>query len=160
MIHADGRRQAELAVIATTVTPRQLPTDPRRRPVTKHSINITNVRTIGVPVTDQDRALQFYVDTLGFDKRIDVTLGTDLRWIEVAPQGSDGATLALLRATEEVPAGVETGIRLMTEDADAAHAALASGGVDVDEVLRWPDVPPMFAFRDRDGNGLELVEDE
>jgi lactoylglutathione lyase len=128
--------------------------------VSKQSLNITKIRTIGVPVTNQDQALQFYVDVLGFDKRIDVTLGTDLRWIEVAPRGSDSASLALLRATEEVPAGVETGIRLMTDDADAAHSAMKSGGVDVDEVLRWPDAPPMFAFRDRDGNGLEIVQDE
>jgi lactoylglutathione lyase len=123
-------------------------------------INITRVRTIGVPVTDQNRALEFYLGTLGFAKRIDVTLGTNLRWIEVAPHESDGASLALLRATEEAPAGVETGIRLMTEDADASHAAMRSGGVDVDEVLRWPDAPPMFAFRDQDGNGLEIVEGE
>jgi lactoylglutathione lyase len=123
-------------------------------------INITRVRTIGVPVTDQNRALEFYLGTLGFAKRIDVTLGTNLRWIEVVPHESDGASLALLRATEEAPAGVETGIRLMTEDADASHAAMRSRGVDVDEVLRWPDAPPMFAFRDQDGNGLEIVEGE
>jgi lactoylglutathione lyase len=123
-------------------------------------INITRVRTIGVPVTDQNRALEFYLGTLGFAKRMDVTLGTNLRWIEVAPHESDGASLALLRATEEAPAGVETGIRLMTEDADASHAAMRSRGVDVDEVLRWPDAPPMFAFRDQDGNGLEIVEGE
>lgn len=123
-------------------------------------MKITRVRTIGVPVTDQDRALDFYLGTLGFAKRIDVTLGADLRWIEVAPHGSDGASLALIRATQEVPAGVETGIRLMTEDADAAHAAMKLGAVDVDDVLRWPDVPPMFAFRDPDGNGLEIVEGE
>jgi lactoylglutathione lyase len=121
-------------------------------------INIRRVRTIGVPVTDQDRALEFYLGTLGFAKRIDVTLGANLRWIEVAPHRSDGASIALLRATEEAPAGVETGIRLMTGDADASHAAMRSRGVDVDEVLRWPDAPPMFAFRDQDGNGLEIVE--
>ena len=123
-------------------------------------INIRRVRTIGVPVTDQERALEFYLGTLGFAKRIDVTLGADLRWIEVAPHGSDGASIALLRATEEAPAGVETGIRLMTEDADASHSEMRSRGVDVDEVLRWPDAPPMFAFRDQDGNGLEIVEGE
>jgi lactoylglutathione lyase len=123
-------------------------------------INIRRVRTIGVPVTDQERALEFYLGTLGFAKRIDVTLGADLRWIEVAPHGSDGASIALLRATEEAPAGVETGIRLMTEDADTSHSEMRSRGVDVDEVLRWPDAPPMFAFRDQDGNGLEIVEGE
>ena len=123
-------------------------------------IRITQVRTIGVPVSDQDRALEFYLGTLGFAKRVDVTLATDLRWIEVAPQGSDGASIALLRATEEVPAGMETGIRLTTDDADASHAAMRSRGVAVDDLLRWPDAPPMFAFRDLDGNGLEIVEGE
>ena len=127
---------------------------------TQTGIKITRVRTIAVPVTDQDRALHFYVDTLGFAKRIDVSLGPGLRWIEVAPHESSGASLALIRATQGVRAGVETGIRLMTQDADATHAAMKSNGVGVDEVLRWPDAPPMFAFRDQDGNGLEIIQDE
>jgi lactoylglutathione lyase len=49
-------------------------------------------------------------------------------------------------------------VRFTSGDVEADHAALQSGGVDVDEVLRWEGVPPMFAFRDPDGNGLELVE--
>jgi lactoylglutathione lyase len=40
----------------------------------------------------------------------------------------------------------------------AMHADLRAGGVDVDEMLRWPGVPPMFGFRDADGNGMEIVE--
>ena len=59
---------------------------------------------------------------------------------------------------QRVLAGVETGIRLTTPDADAAHAALLAHGVDASDVLRWPGVPPMFSFRDLDGNGLELVQ--
>src|ERR671919_258838 len=55
----------------------------RRRQMGEQSgINISRVRTIGVPVTDQERALEFYLSTLGFTTRIDVTLGADLRWIE------------------------------------------------------------------------------
>jgi catechol 2,3-dioxygenase-like lactoylglutathione lyase family enzyme len=53
---------------------------------------------------------------------------------------------------------VETGIRLTTGDAAALHRHLRSLGVSVDELLNWPGVPPMFAFRDPDGNGLEIVE--
>jgi catechol 2,3-dioxygenase-like lactoylglutathione lyase family enzyme len=112
---------------------------------------ITGVGTVGVPVTDQDRALEFYVGKLGFETRRDVPMG-DARWIEVAPPGSS-TTIAL------VPAGVPTGIRLMTGDADAAHADLRARGVDADpEVLRIPSAPPMFALRDPDGNSLILVE--
>jgi hypothetical protein len=53
---------------------------------------------------------------------------------------------------------VETGIRFTTRDAAADHADLAAGGVDVDDVLRWEGVPPMFAVRDQDGNVLVIVE--
>src|SRR5262249_50738141 len=51
------------------------------------SAPIVDVRTVGVPVTDQQRALAFYVDTLGFEKRLDVPFGDAKRWIEVAPAG-------------------------------------------------------------------------
>ncbi len=119
---------------------------------------ITDVGTVGVPVTDQDRALRFYVDTVGFEKRMDAAFGEGERWIEVAPPGAT-TTIALVRAREGVPAGVETGIRFATEDATADHANLQARGVDVDvEVLRWPGVPPMFYFRDPDGNRLVIVE--
>ena len=52
----------------------------------------------------------------------------------------------------------ETGIRFLATDAEAVRADLATDGVDVDEVLRWPGVPVMFAFRDADGNGMEIIE--
>ena len=118
---------------------------------------INGVRTIGVPVSDQDRALDFYVGTLGFEKRLDADLGGGRRWIEVAPPGA-ATPVALIRARDDLPAGVETGIRFVAADAEAVHADLRAGGVDVDEVLRWPGVPPMFGFRDADGNGMEIVE--
>ena len=118
---------------------------------------ITDVRTIGVPVADQDRALEFYVDQLGFEKRLDVPMGDENRWIEVAPPGA-AITIALVPSHAGVPTGVETGIRFTTPDADADHRDLRARGVDTDEVLRWDGVPAMFAFRDQDGNGLEIVE--
>jgi lactoylglutathione lyase len=67
-------------------------------------------------------------------------------------------TIALLLTHEGVPTGVETGIRLTTGDAAAVHADLQTRGIDVGELLRRPGVPPMFAVRDQDGNGLEIVE--
>ena len=114
--------------------------------------HITGLGTVAVPVTDQDRALEFYVGRLGFETRRDLPFG-EARWIEVAPPGA-ATTIAL------VPAGVPTGIRLMTADADGDHAALRSGGVDTDaEVMRMPEAPPMFTVRDPDGNTLILVEE-
>jgi lactoylglutathione lyase len=118
---------------------------------------ITGVRTVGIPVTDQDRAVTFYVGTLGFEVRLDLPLGEGSRWIEVAPAGAT-VSLALERAHDGHPAGVETGVRLVAADVDATHAVLRARNVDAGDVLRWPGVPPMFAFRDQDGNGLEIVE--
>jgi catechol 2,3-dioxygenase-like lactoylglutathione lyase family enzyme len=118
---------------------------------------ITGIRAVGVPVTDQDKALQFYTGLLGLNTRIDVPTGGGSRWIEVAPDGAP-TSIALIVAKDSVPAGVETGVRLITADADGFHARLEAAGADVDQVLRWPGVPAMFAFRDQDGNGLEIIE--
>jgi len=64
----------------------------------------------------------------------------------------------LVPAGEGVPTGVETGIRFTTMDAGAVHAELQAHGADVGELLRWPGVPPMFAVRDQDANGLQIVQ--
>jgi predicted enzyme related to lactoylglutathione lyase len=118
---------------------------------------VTGIRTVAVPVTDQDRALAYYTGTLGMAARLDVPLGAG-RWIEVAPEGA-ATSVALVPAADLRPVGSDTGIRLTTTDAAAAHAALAAAGADVDpEVLRWPGVPPMFVLRDQDGNRLSVVE--
>jgi catechol 2,3-dioxygenase-like lactoylglutathione lyase family enzyme len=65
--------------------------------------HITGVRTFGIPVRDQTRALEFYVDTLGLEKRVDMMFGQE-RWIEVAPPGSP-TTLALVRGPDQVALG-------------------------------------------------------
>jgi lactoylglutathione lyase len=119
---------------------------------------ITGVRTIGVPVRDQDKALEFYTTVLGFSKRLDVVTPGGTRWIEVGP-ASGGPSIALVQEHDRVIAGIETGIRLTTADAEADHAAMLAHGVAASEVLRWPGVPPMFRFSDQDGNGLELVQE-
>lgn len=119
---------------------------------------INGIHTIGIPVTDQDKALAFYTGTLGFETRMDAPIPQmGSRWIEVAPAGVP-VTVALIRARDGLPAGGESGIRFTTADAAALHTELSDAGVDVDELLNWPGVPPMFAFRDLDGNGLEIVQ--
>ena len=118
---------------------------------------MTDVRTVGIPVADQDRALEFYTGTLGFEKRMEAPLPGGGRWIEVAPPGAT-TTLALVAARDGATAGVETGIRLASPEAEADHSHLRAHGVEVSELLQWPGVPPMFTFRDPDGNGLTVVE--
>jgi catechol 2,3-dioxygenase-like lactoylglutathione lyase family enzyme len=124
----------------------------------KTAMRITQVATVAVPVADHDRAIAFYTGTLGLELRFEAPFGDGQRWVEVAPAGVK-TTIALAPTPEGAPIGVDTGIRLTTEDADADHAALVAAGVDTDpDVMRWPGVPPMFSFRDADGNTLYLVE--
>jgi catechol 2,3-dioxygenase-like lactoylglutathione lyase family enzyme len=122
---------------------------------------IHKINTVVVPVSDQDRAIEFYVETLGFEKRVDAPFGGGYRWVEVAPADAV-TTIAIVPPPPGKPTGgVETGIGLATDDIDADHAALRASGVDVDpEVSRMGDeVPPLFWFRDPDGNTLMVIEE-
>ena len=121
--------------------------------------HVTQLGAVIVPVTDQDRAIQFYTDKLGFEKRADIPFGRGERWVEVAPAGA-ATSIALVPPREGRSAGVETGVALATSDIDADHASLRAKGVDADpEVMRMGDpVPPMFFFRDQDGNTLFIVQ--
>ena len=119
---------------------------------------ITEIGRVIIPVSDQERALEFYVGKLGFEKRMDVAMGDGYRWIEVAPPGAK-TTIALAPP----PAGQEPGpieISFATGDADAARSELEDLGVDADEeVARFGEpVPPMFSFRDTEGNSHRIVE--
>jgi catechol 2,3-dioxygenase-like lactoylglutathione lyase family enzyme len=118
------------------------------------------VATVIIPVADQDQAVDFYVNKLGFEKRVDVPFGPGHRWIEVG-LGDEVTTIALAPHPEEGAVGKrETGISLQTDDIDAYHAQLKQAGVDVDvEVRRLGEpVPPMFWLRDPEGNTLMVVQ--
>lgn len=118
--------------------------------------HITGIRTISIPVDDQDTALRFYVDTLGFTVARDNPTPGGGRWIELTP-GQDHPVVTLEPAAPDITRGAIT-IRFTTTDAEAAHAALSAAGVDTDAIVHWPGVPAMFAFRDPDGNAFSLTE--
>jgi catechol 2,3-dioxygenase-like lactoylglutathione lyase family enzyme len=124
------------------------------------TLHLTQVGRVCVTVADSDRAIDFYVDKLGFEKVVDVPMGPGMRWVEVALHGTP-TTIALAPPPEgQSSGGVQTGICLDTSDVEADHAALKAAGVDVDEqISRFGDpVPPMFWLRDPDGNSLLVVE--
>ena len=119
---------------------------------------IRAVHTVGIGVRDQETALEFCVDVLGFEKRLESWIDESTRWVEVAPRGV-GPSLALTVTERDVDEVVDTGIRYLVHDADAEHASMARGGVIVGDVMRWEDVPPMFSFDDPDGNRFYVVEE-
>jgi lactoylglutathione lyase len=122
----------------------------------------TTVSNIGVAmftVSDQDAALAFYTDKLGYEVRSDMRFGENdaMRWLEVAPPGSK-ARLALNPPMNDSPGGSSIGVE--TADLNAEHERLkAIGDVDVDaEQMRMPGSPAMFGLRDPDGNHIWIVE--
>jgi catechol 2,3-dioxygenase-like lactoylglutathione lyase family enzyme len=119
---------------------------------------ITQVGTVIVPVSDQDKALEFYTGVLGFEKGTDAAYGDGDRWLEVRPAGAE-TTIALVPPQQGQSVGVPTNIGLTTTDVNADHAALKERGADVDDVMHMDDpVPDMFFLRDQDGNQIFVVQ--
>lgn len=121
--------------------------------------HIRQLGTVMVPVSDQDRALEFYTEKLGFEKRADIPFGRGDRWVEVAPAGAD-TTIALVLPREGESVGIQTRVGFASDNVDGDHAKLRERGVDADaEVMRMGDpVPPMFFFSDQDGNRYMIVQ--
>jgi catechol 2,3-dioxygenase-like lactoylglutathione lyase family enzyme len=127
---------------------------------TSTSTKVEKIATVIIPVADVDGQIDFYVEKLGFEKRIDLPFGGQYRWVEVGPARAE-TTIALAPPPPDKPdtGNRETGISLHATDIDAYHAQLKAAGVDVDaEISRMGDpVPPMFWLRDPEGNTLMVV---
>jgi lactoylglutathione lyase len=127
--------------------------------LTKRPTTVTSIGVVMFTVSDQDAALAFYTEKLGFEVRGDTRYGEneEYRWLEVAPPGST-ARLALNRPMNDAPGG--GGIGLEAPDVRSEHARLkAIGGIDLDpEPMQPPGAPLMFMLRDPDGNHIAVVE--
>lgn len=114
------------------------------------------VRCVAVPVNDLDRSKALF-EQLGLTTSFDAELQPGFRWVELTTP-SGGAALALVLAGRELPAGIDTGIRLVTSDARLAHDAVRRAGLDAGDLLDWPTAPLMFSFSDLDGNRFYVSE--
>ena len=134
---------------------------------------IHEVGAVFVAVSDQEQALAFYVDTLGFEKRVDFVYGGSLRWLEVAPKGAKN-TIALVPPREGPRVASDHAIcAFATDDLEGQHAALKKKGVTIDAEIAGKGssrqgliglkarvenpVPAQFFFRDPDGNRFLMV---
>jgi catechol 2,3-dioxygenase-like lactoylglutathione lyase family enzyme len=119
---------------------------------------ITRLEVVSVPVSDQERARQFYAGTLGFTVAVDSSFGESMRWVMLRPPGG-GTCITLVTWFESMPAGSLTGSVLGCDDLDTTMADLAGRGLTFaeDEVQeapwgRWK------TFTDPDGNGWVLQQ--
>jgi catechol 2,3-dioxygenase-like lactoylglutathione lyase family enzyme len=126
----------------------------------------TYVHSTTVVVADQEEALRFYVDVLGWEKRQDEQMGPDMRWLTVAPPG---AQTAIVLGQPEVynrrPPGAATpegcGVSLVTDDIEHAYATLSDRGVVFkQEPATMPWGAKATWFTDPFGNEYFLAEAE
>jgi catechol 2,3-dioxygenase-like lactoylglutathione lyase family enzyme len=115
---------------------------------------IRNIQLFSIPVSDQDRSLEFYVGKLGFTLISDQRLQPDMRWVLVAPPGAQTA-MTLVTWFDSMPAGSVKGIVLETDDLDDSIVQLTALGVETTPIQ---DAPwgRYTQLDDPDGNGLIL----
>ena len=118
-------------------------------------MTITQIQLFSLPVGDQDRARDFYVDTLGFELVSDTTMGPEMRWVQVRPPGSQ-ASITLVTWFPTMPPGAVKGTVLETDDLDADVTALRGHGVSIEGGIQEAPWGRFVTFDDPDGNGLVL----
>jgi catechol 2,3-dioxygenase-like lactoylglutathione lyase family enzyme len=111
---------------------------------------------VAIPVTDVDRAKEFYVETAGFNADQDHRVNESLRFVQLTPPGS-ACSIAIGEGITDAEPGSVRGMQLVTADADAAHSELAGRGVEVSEVQSF-DWGRFVFFSDPDGNGWAVQE--
>jgi catechol 2,3-dioxygenase-like lactoylglutathione lyase family enzyme len=110
---------------------------------------------VGVPVTDVDRAKEFYLK-VGFGLDHDHTVSDDVRFVQMTPPGS-ACSIAFGRGLTEMTPGSLDNLQMVVADADAVHDHLTGRGVEVSDVDEQPWGRFVY-FRDPDGNGWSLQQ--
>jgi hypothetical protein len=126
------------------------------RDMPQDAVILSGISTVAIAVADQDATVRLF-EQLGFEKRFDADVNIGFRWIDMAaPDGETG--LSVIATTDQLPTGIDTGIRFVTPDARAAHVSMAALGLKVSDLLDWPTAPLMFEFWDLDGNTMYVAE--
>lgn len=112
---------------------------------------------VPVPVSDVDRAKQFYVEQVGFTGDHDYKLGEGIRFVQLTPPGSACSIVIGEGMTPSAP-GSAQGLLLVVADIEAARAGLAERGVQISEVRDEPWGARHAYFSDPDGNSWQLQQ--
>jgi catechol 2,3-dioxygenase-like lactoylglutathione lyase family enzyme len=109
-----------------------------------------------VPVSDVDKAKEFYVDKVGFVADHDQRVNDDLRFVQLTPPGS-GCSICIGQGLTTMTPGSLEGLQLVVDDAQVARDDLAGRGVEVSDVtdLAWGR---FVYFKDPDGNAWSIQQ--
>jgi lactoylglutathione lyase len=122
-------------------------------------MSLANIQSISIGVSDQDRALEFYVGALGFEKRQDQQFGSEMRWLTVAPVGSVTEIVLTHGYAMDDRVGTFSGMVLGTDDMQATFEEWRAKGVRfTQEPERQPWGMMQAQFVDPDGNSYVLVQ--
>ncbi len=119
---------------------------------------ITKASTVGIYVSDQDRALDFYVNKLGFEKLIDEPMGSGARWIEVAPAGAQTHLVLFTPPGQEDRIGTFSNVVFACDDMKRTHAELSGRGVQFSQEPSEQPWGIWAQFKDPDGNEFGIIE--
>ena len=114
------------------------------------------IELLGVPVSDIDRAKEFYVEKCGFNPDQDHTVSEDLRFVQLTPPGS-ACSIVLDKNLTSMPPGSQQTIQVVVADAEAARKQLLDKGVDATEVQDFPWGRFVY-FSDPDGNRWSIQQ--
>lgn len=117
---------------------------------------INRIDVVSIPVSDQDRAKAFYRDMLGFEELADQRMAPEMRWVQLAPKGSD-TSITLVTWFDSMPAGSLQGLVLHTPSLEEDVAALHAKGVETFEIVSAPWAR-YVTLSDPDGNALVLQQ--
>jgi catechol 2,3-dioxygenase-like lactoylglutathione lyase family enzyme len=109
-----------------------------------------------LPVSDVDRAKEFYVTKVGFNADHDHNVSDELRFVQLTPPGS-ACSIAFGKGLTQAEPGSVRGLQVVVDDADAAHDYLAAQGVEVTDVDETPWGRFVF-FHDPDGNAWSVQQ--
>ena len=118
---------------------------------------ITGISVVSIPVSDQDRARDFYVDTLGFELLADTPMGPGMRWVQVRPPDS-ATSLTLVTWFESMSPGSNRGLVVECDDIDGTYGDLGARGVPFDGPIETAPWGRFATFTDPDGNGIVLQQ--
>jgi len=116
---------------------------------------IRGVKFASIPVTDQDRALAFYTEKLGFRLLADQPFNEKQRWIELGISGTE-TRVVLFRFDDGIPPGTKMNITFWTDDVERTVRELESKGVEFVMKPQKADWGTTAIFKDIDGNTFVL----
>jgi catechol 2,3-dioxygenase-like lactoylglutathione lyase family enzyme len=114
------------------------------------------LEVVPVPVSDTDRAKDFYTNMLGFHMDMDIQVGPSLRFVQLTPPGSN-CSIHIGEGTSTMQPGSLQGLILVVDDAEAAKAELENKGVQLSDIEEQSWGRHVY-FNDPDGNSWTLQE--